>query len=260
MPAVSFRRGAPQTRQNQFGGSGGGPIKKDRLFVFGYYQRLEDRPETGSSANQAPFRRATRRRLHRARAESAIPLTRLPASPCSIPSAALASPATSSVPSCISPAAKKILDAVRAGHADNSFVSLNPQPSSNYSYMSRVDFLQSSKHNLYGHFYRDSYSANKHHRVYQEVHVKNHVDTTNYSVTSTYTVTPDLINEATYDYMLTTSSNDPIEKLTPEAMGIKGFRRASTAKGFRSAWRACSASARPTRTARITRTGTSATR
>jgi hypothetical protein len=38
-----FQTRRAQTRQNQFGGSGGGPVKKDKLFVFGYYQRLEDR-------------------------------------------------------------------------------------------------------------------------------------------------------------------------------------------------------------------------
>src|SRR4051812_15709636 len=43
-----FQTRRAQTRQNQFGASGGGPIKKDRLFAFGYYQRLENRPETGS--------------------------------------------------------------------------------------------------------------------------------------------------------------------------------------------------------------------
>ena len=88
--------------------------------------------------------------------------------------------------------------------------------------MARVDFLQSSKHNLYGHFYRDSYSLTSNTGYINKFTAKNSVDTTNYSITSTYTIKPTLIHEMTYDFMLTTSSNDPIEKLTPDSLGIKG--------------------------------------
>src|SRR5207248_4724891 len=49
-----FQTRRAQTRQNQFGGAAGGPIRKDKLFVFGYYQRLEDRPETGSQQTVLP--------------------------------------------------------------------------------------------------------------------------------------------------------------------------------------------------------------
>ena len=60
-----FQTRRAQTRQNQFGGAGGGPIKKDRLFGFGYYQRLENRPETGIAADESSFGGAARRRFHR---------------------------------------------------------------------------------------------------------------------------------------------------------------------------------------------------
>jgi hypothetical protein len=49
-----FAARRPQTRQNQFGGSGGGPIRRDKLFGFGYFQRLENRPETGSQQTNLP--------------------------------------------------------------------------------------------------------------------------------------------------------------------------------------------------------------
>jgi hypothetical protein len=40
-----FARTNPELRQNQFGGSIGGPIKKDRTFFFGDYERLQSRQE-----------------------------------------------------------------------------------------------------------------------------------------------------------------------------------------------------------------------
>ena len=175
-----FQTRRAQTRQNQFGGAGGGPIKKDRLFVFGYYQRLEDRPETGSSQTTLP---SAAQRGGDFTGLAAIknptdpitgqPMLDLAGRPC------VAGNIVS--PSCISPAAKKILDQYVPVTPNNTFVSFNPQPSSNYSYMARVDFLQSSKHNLYGHFYRDSYSLTSNTGYINKFTAKNSVDTTNYS-------------------------------------------------------------------------------
>src|SRR6185503_19612431 len=87
-------------------------------------------------------------------------------------------------PGCISPAAKKILEQYVPVTPNNIFVSLNPQPSRNYSFMGRVDFLQSSKHNLYGHFYKDSYQQTNTTGYIKKFASRTLVDTTNYSITS----------------------------------------------------------------------------
>src|SRR5690606_13575821 len=60
-------------------------------------------------------------------------------------------------PGCISPAAQTVLERFIPRSPDGTYVSFNPQPSNNYSLMSRIDFLQSSKHNMYGHYYQDHY-------------------------------------------------------------------------------------------------------
>ena len=49
-----FQPRRPTTRQNQAGASAGGPVKKDKLFVFGYYQKLWNRPEVGSTVTIVP--------------------------------------------------------------------------------------------------------------------------------------------------------------------------------------------------------------
>src|SRR5207247_11422789 len=60
-------------------------------------------------------------------------------------------------PRSITPAAKNILSQFIPQTPSGSYVSQTPLPSGNYSYMGRVDYLQSRKHTLYGHFYIDSY-------------------------------------------------------------------------------------------------------
>src|ERR1044072_657880 len=140
-----FQTRRAQTRQNRCGGGGGGPIRRDRLFAFGYYQRLENRPESGSSQTNLP---SAAQRSGDFTGSAAIrnpndPITNQPmldttGRPC------IAGNIVS--PSCISPFSKKILDQYIPVTPNNIFVAYNPQPSSNYSLMGRVDFLQSRKH------------------------------------------------------------------------------------------------------------------
>ncbi|MFN0106887.1 MAG: carboxypeptidase regulatory-like domain-containing protein, partial [Bryobacteraceae bacterium] len=49
-----FQPRRPTSRQNQAGAAGGGPIRKDKLFGFGYYQKLWNRPESGSTQALVP--------------------------------------------------------------------------------------------------------------------------------------------------------------------------------------------------------------
>ena len=215
-----FQTRRAQTRQNQFGGAGGGPIRRDKIFGFGYYQRLENRPETGSTQTNLP---SAAQRSGDFTGSATIrnpndPITNQPlldgaGRPC------IAGNIVS--PGCISPVSKAILEQYVPVTPNNIFVAYNPQPSSSYSFMGRVDFLQSRKHNLYGHFYRDHYQQSNTTGYVAKFTSKTQVDTTSYSITSTYTVSPSLINEATYDYLLATSSTVPRESLSPESLGIK---------------------------------------
>src|SRR5258707_425859 len=49
-----FQPRRPTSRQNQTGVAAGGPAKKDKLFFFGYFQQLWNRPEVGSTVDLVP--------------------------------------------------------------------------------------------------------------------------------------------------------------------------------------------------------------
>jgi len=61
------------------------------------------------------------------------------------------------LPGCISPASKNILSQFIPQSPNGTYVSQIATPSGNYSYMGRVDYLQSAKHTIYGHAFVDSY-------------------------------------------------------------------------------------------------------
>ncbi len=217
-----FQPRRPQTRQNQFGGAAGGPIKSDRLFFFGYYQRLENRPETGASQTLVPSAAERAGDFSQVRTMVRNPTDSLTGQP--LLDAAGRPCVVSNIvsPGCISPAARGILDRFIPVTPTGVFVSINPQSSNNHSYMGRFDFLQSRKHNLFGHFYRDSYRRQTTSGYIERFRGRTALDTRSYSVTSTYTFSPMLLSEATLDYMRASSSTVPTQYYPPESMGIRG--------------------------------------
>src|SRR5436190_16458502 len=209
------------TRQNQAGGSGGGPIKRDRLFFFGYYQKLWNRPQSGSTVALVPSDAQRNGDFTALRTALKNPNDALTGQPYTDSSGRPCVQGNMILPGCISPAAKNILDQFIPHTPNGSFVGVVPTPSSNYSYMGRIDYLQSIKHNIYGHFYVDSYQqtfANG--NIQPFVTGARAVQNKDFSLTSTYTLKPTLINEVTFDYLHATSSDTPNKQYTPSSLGI----------------------------------------
>ncbi|MGH8245608.1 MAG: carboxypeptidase regulatory-like domain-containing protein, partial [Gammaproteobacteria bacterium] len=215
-----FQPRRPTSRQNQAGAAAGGPIKKDKLFAFGYYQKLWNRPEVGSTATIVP---TDAQRLGNFTGGRALrnPTDGLTGQPLLAPSGAPCVVNNIVNSGCISPAARTVLDRFIPRSASGSYVSFSPQPSSNYSYMTRGDYLPSRKHTIFGHYFQDSYrqiiaSGN----IQPFVKGRRSVDTHNFSLTSTYTFSPTLLNEATFDFLHTASLDDPDTQYTPKSLGI----------------------------------------
>ena len=153
-----FQPRRPQTRQNQAGGSAGGPIRRDRLFFFGYYQKLWNRPEVGAAQALVPSAAERSGDFTHLRTSLRNPNEPLGGRPMLDAGGRPCVAGNIVSPSCISPAARNILTQFIPVTPAGTYVSQTAQPSGNYSYMVRLDFLHSRKHKLYGHLFRDDYS------------------------------------------------------------------------------------------------------
>lgn len=209
------------SRQNQAGGTFGGPIKKDKLFVFGYYQRLWNRPESGSTTVTVPTlaqRNGDFTGLGVSLRNPKDPLTGLPLTdsagqPC-VQNNIIA-------PGCLSPASQTVMQRFVPQTANAQFVSLTPTPSDNYSYMGRVDYIRSAKHTLYGHFYVDQYDQTFAPGTLQPYETgARSISNKSYSLTSTYTLSPSFLNQGTIDFMHAVSNDVAVTHYLPSSLGI----------------------------------------
>ncbi len=216
-----FQPRRPVTRQNQTGFALGGPIRRDKIFVFGHYQKLWNRPEVGSTQaflpspleRQGDFSQSGVTLRNPTDGLTGEPLMDLQGFPC-VQNNVIS-------PSCMSPAAQNVLSQFIPTTPNNIFVAQNPEPSGSYSFMTRVDLLQSSNHTMFGHYFRDHYSrtfARGTIKPYNEADAG--VDNHNASFSSTYTFTPTFLNEATVSFVSAVSFEEPNTLIDPNSLGI----------------------------------------
>ncbi len=216
-----FQPRRPASRQNQLGVAAGGPIKRDRLFAFGHYQRLWNRTEVGSSQAFVPRDAQRRGDFSAAGATLRNPTDGLTGQPYSDSSGRPCVVANVISPGCISPAARAVLDRFIPRSASGVFVRLNAEPADNYSSMTRVDFLKSKNHTISGHYFRDHYvrdfSAGD---IPGYVQAARDVTMNNFGISSTLTFSPTFLNEATFSFLHADSNTNPNGPAAPRSLGI----------------------------------------
>jgi hypothetical protein len=216
-----FQSVRPATHENQAGAAAGGPIKKDKLFAFGYYQRLWNRPQAGSALALVPtpaerggdFTAITAKLKDPVNALTGQPLTDGNGRPCVQGNIILSG--------CLNPAATNVLNQFVPQSVTGQVLTLIPTPADEYSYMGRIDYIQSAKSTFNGHFFVDTYNATFANGNIQPYEIgARHNETKDFAITNTYTLTSALLNELTVDYMHADAVDSPAKQYVPSTLGI----------------------------------------
>ena len=218
-----FADRVPAEKQNQFGGAAGGALRRDKLFYFGSYQGLRDRPEAvpvqaivpSEAERNGDFRGLGTTLTDPIDYLTGKPFTDSSGNPC----------LTNNVinPGCISPVAKNLLQYVPTSPS-GLVTSLGASPRTDDMYMGRVDWNQSSKHFLFGHVYAD-----RNHRstpfggggnISGFIGEDFTQATTMVTLNDTYSFSPTLINQAVVSYLRTSSFEHETRTIDPSQLGI----------------------------------------
>jgi hypothetical protein len=216
-----FQPVRPSTHENQAGAAAGGPIKKDKLFAFGYYQRLWNHPQAGSAVALVPtpaqrngdFTTLSNTLKDPLNALTGQPLTDSTGRPCVQGNVILTG--------CLNPAAQNILKQFVPQSPTGRVLTLTPTPASEYSYMGRIDYIQNAKSTFNGHFFVDTYNATFANGNIQPYETGARLsENKHFALTNTYTLTPVLLNEFTVDYMHSDSADNPVKQYLPSTLGV----------------------------------------
>ncbi len=217
-----FAPNVPSEKQNQFGAAIGGPIIRRKAFFFGSYQGLTDHGQAESVQALVPSAAERSGNFTGSGTPTLFdptdPITGLPLT---APNGAPCVAGNVINPGCISPVAVNLLKYVPQSPS-GTVVALASSPVLDNMGNIRVDWNQSSKNLIFGHYYQDqtSYSApfgNGNIAGYggQDYAVK----TQNGVINDIYTITPTLINQAIFSVLNSTSAEtEPV--LANSSLGI----------------------------------------
>jgi Carboxypeptidase regulatory-like domain/TonB-dependent Receptor Plug Domain len=219
-----FSPDVPALKQNQFGVAAGGPIKKDKLFVFGTYEGLRDHRQAQTRESFLPSaaeRSGDFTGLGTTLTDPVDPITNKPLTD---PAGNLCVSNNKIAPGCISPVAQNLLQYVPQTPS-NTLVALASQPRVSDLFMTRGDWNQSEKHRVFGSFYYTDNSLNSPGLssggtipgYMSESIVTN---TRNVVVNDIYTFSPTLINQATFSFLNSGSNQLQGKKIDPSTLGI----------------------------------------
>ena len=214
--ARNFFAAAPdQLKRNQFGGSVGGKIIKDKLFFFGTYQGTQSRDVSGGHSTTVPTAAERNGDFSQISRQLVNPYTGSPYAGNQIPTNQFTAAST------------KILSLLpQATNPGGVFYYNLPDNEHENQFMTRVDY-NLSKHRLYGRYFYDDYTKDP------VVGSANIVTATRgvgifdqgVSVSDTYTLSPSLLNSAIFSY---NRNNGSILSGAPFAFNSLGIDIAST--------------------------------
>ena len=220
-----FALNVPAEKQNQFGGAIGGPILKRRVFFFGSFQRLVDHGSSEGSQAQVPsaaersgdFTGSGHVLFNPVDPFTGLPYTAPGGAPCVV--------ANVINPGCINPVAAKLLAFVPQSPS-GTFTSLAPSPITDNTGSIRLDWNQSSKNLIFGHYYQDNTSIVSPFSGYDGGNISGYVANTtsiktqNGVINDIYSFSPTLINHGIFSVLNSTTNEANNETHTNASLGL----------------------------------------
>ena len=207
-----FSPTVPVVHQHQFGGQAGGPIKRDKVFIFGVYQHLINDQQAQSVTNIIPTAAERQGNFTAISTKLVDPNNPLTGKPFADAAGQPCVAGNIIAPGCISPAAQKFLTFVPStpNGPNNAYTTLAASPIHGNLGMLRLDWNPSSKHRIFASYFADrnghlspltsngSTIAGYMSETYTE-------STDVYVLNDIYTFTPTLLNQATVTWNRTNS-------------------------------------------------------
>lgn len=197
--------------QNQFGAAAGGPIVKDKIFIFGAYEGFRDRPQAGETGMFPPTP-AERSGDFSDRTQQLVnPFTGEPF------------PNNMIDPSLFDPIAARLLQVVPQPNTPSGrYVVSVPNPNNNDLFMIRNDWLLSETHNLFWHFYwnRNERPTRLAGNVPEWGSFSTEAKIYNFGVNHIWTISPNVVNEASFGFTRTEEANSALESRSFQSIGI----------------------------------------
>lgn len=187
--ARSFFQGAiPVEHQNQFGAAAGGPIRKDKVFIFGTYEGIRDKRAASTVYTLPPTTAEAAGDFSGVTKQLKNPYDGTPLADNQIP------------PSLIDPAAKNLLQYLPQAGPDGRFIGWAPNPRKADLVMFRNDWTISSQHSLFGHYYLNESSRATTNIYPGWIGSDATTRTQNAGLNWTYVISPALLNQVTLGF------------------------------------------------------------
>jgi hypothetical protein len=219
-----FASRVPGKIQNQFGFAAGGPIRRNKLFIFGSYQALRYRAEAlgvslnvpSVAARGGDFRELSTTLRNPIDTQTGQPFADAGGRPCVQGNVVNSN--------CITEMAKTLLPFIPASPTGR-VTTLDPAPQNGGLYLMRGDWHQSDKHIVSAHIFLDRNSRNR--PLFAGGNVPGYLGsylnqgTTMATLNDTYTFSPTILTQSTATFLRSASTSNVSETITHDKIGVK---------------------------------------
>ncbi|MGH9327965.1 MAG: carboxypeptidase regulatory-like domain-containing protein, partial [Terriglobia bacterium] len=219
-----FAPTVPADKENQFGGTAGGPIKKNKLFFFGSFQGLITRPQAVASEAflLSPAERNGDFTALLPGTPLVDPTSPLTGAPLAAPDGSLCMVNNVINPGCIGGVTKSLLQYIPVTSI-NTLFSLASQPVNDYNYFGRLDVNINPKNVLFGHAYVDHNTftnATACGNLTTYLHFRSGAETDMVTLNDTYTINPAMVNQAIVSFLRSSTFQSNYPTITNATLGL----------------------------------------